>query len=118
MVFSREDLTPRQEEPPVRGESVAVGHPRHEVYSLGGGVSIAGRPFLRALQIVLEERRNDPGRLLVLPRTRIVVHVPEKPRPQRLIHRLRERYLTFRFRVRNHVSYEGIDPVAHLFSED
>ena len=118
----REDLTPGQKETPVRRQGVSVGHPRHEVYCLGKGVGIAGHPLLWTLQVVPEEVRDDAGRFLVLPRTQlVVVHVPEKPRPELhegLVYRVRKGDLTFDLRVRDHIPHQGVDPGAHFFSEN
>jgi hypothetical protein len=46
---SREDLTLGEKEALVCCEGVPVGHPRHEVSSLGYRVGIAGRPLPRVL---------------------------------------------------------------------
>src|SRR5215211_8453701 len=79
---SRKDLTLGQKESFVRGECVSVGHTRHEVYGLSDGVGVARRPLFGMIQVVLEEDRHHAGRLLVLARSRLVVNVLEKPRPE------------------------------------
>jgi len=93
----REDLTPWQEDPPVRCECVTIGHSSDEVCRLGDGVGVAGHPLPGVLQVVFEEVSDYASSLLVLTRPRVVVHVLEQPASklhQGLVDPTRQRNLT------------------------